>query len=58
MGEQPYLKPSEGFRYTSGTLLETPVGNMRGSYQMMADDGVEFDAEIPAFRLAIPNILH
>jgi ApaG protein len=31
---------------------------MGGSYQMMADDGVAFDAEIPLFRLSIPNILH
>ncbi|NNG14292.1 MAG: ApaG domain, partial [Gammaproteobacteria bacterium] len=48
----------EGFRYTSGTVLETPYGDMNGSYQMLADDGVEFDAEIPAFSLPMPNTLH
>ncbi len=58
VGEQPYLKPGDGFRYTSGTILETPVGSMQGSYQMVADDGTEFDAEIPAFNLAVPNSLH
>jgi ApaG protein len=58
VGEQPHLKPGEQFRYTSGTMLETPVGSMRGSYQMMADDGVEFDAEIPVFTLSIPRTLH
>ncbi len=58
VGEQPYLKPGDGFRYTSGTILETPVGSMQGSYQMVADDGTEFDAEIPAFNLAVPNALH
>ena len=58
VGEQPHLQPGEAFRYTSGTLLETAVGSMRGSYQMIADDGVEFDAEIPAFTLAIPRVLH
>ncbi len=58
IGEQPRLEPGENFRYTSGTMLETPVGSMRGSYQMIADDGVEFDAEIPAFTLAIPRTLH
>jgi len=58
IGEQPRLQPGENFRYTSGTMLETPVGSMRGSYQMIADDGVEFDAEIPAFTLAIPRTLH
>ena len=58
VGEQPYLKPGDGFRYTSGTILETPVGSMQGTYQMVADDGTEFDAEIPAFNLAVPNALH
>lgn len=58
IGEQPYLRPGEGFRYTSGTVLETPYGDMNGSYQMLADDGVEFDAEIPAFSLTMPNTLH
>ncbi len=58
IGEQPYLKPGEHFRYTSGTMLETPVGSMKGSYQMVADDGVEFDADIPPFSLSIPRILH
>ena len=58
VGEQPHLKPGEQYRYTSGTMLETPVGTMRGSYQMLADDGVEFDAEIPAFTLSMPRTLH
>ena len=58
VGEQPYLKPNEGFRYTSGTVLETPVGSMQGSYHMRADDGVEYDAPIPAFSLSIPHFLH
>ncbi|MBI5040851.1 MAG: Co2+/Mg2+ efflux protein ApaG [Gammaproteobacteria bacterium] len=58
VGEQPHLQPGEAFRYTSGTLLETAVGSMRGSYQMIADDGIEFDAEVPAFTLAIPRVLH
>lgn len=58
IGEQPYLRPGEDFRYTSGTVLETPFGDMSGSYQMLADDGVEFDAEIPAFILSLPNTLH
>lgn len=58
VGEQPRLHPSEAFQYTSGTVLETPVGSMRGSYQMVDDQGEEFDAEIPAFTLSIPRILH
>ena len=58
VGEQPYLRPGEAFRYTSGTMLETPVGTMQGSYQMIADDGTEFDAEINAFTLAAPRVLH
>lgn len=58
VGEQPHLEAGESFQYTSGTMIETSVGSMRGSYQMIADDGVEFDAEIPAFTLSIPRTLH
>ena len=58
VGEQPYLKPGEGFRYTSGTMLETPVGSMQGSYQMLADDGQEFDCPIAPFTLSMPNKIH
>jgi ApaG protein len=57
VGEQPYLKPGQGFRYSSGAVIETPVGAMQGSYQMLGDDGEKFDAPIPPFRLAIPGIL-
>ncbi|HEY4975436.1 MAG TPA: Co2+/Mg2+ efflux protein ApaG [Steroidobacteraceae bacterium] len=58
VGEQPYLKPGQGFRYSSGAVLETPVGTMQGTYQMIADDGAQFDAPIAAFRLAMPGMLH
>lgn len=58
VGEQPYLVPGMSFEYTSGTVLETPVGVMRGSYQLVADDGTPFDAEIPAFTLSTPRTLH
>ena len=58
VGEQPHLKPGEGFQYTSGTMLETPVGTMHGSYLMQADDGTEFDAEIELFTLSAPRVLH
>jgi len=58
IGEQPHLRPGEGFQYTSGTFMNTPVGTMQGSYQMIADDGEKFDAEIPSFTLSVPNVLH
>ena len=58
VGEQPHLNPGEQFRYSSGTVLETPVGSMEGSYQMLADDGVRFDAPIAPFTLAVPGLLH
>jgi ApaG protein len=58
VGEQPHLQPGEGFRYTSAAMIATPVGAMHGSYQMVADDGVHFDADIPAFRLSVPGALH
>ena len=58
VGEQPVLPPGGSYQYTSGAVLETPVGTMQGSYRMVADDGHDFDAEIPTFRLAVPNVLN
>lgn len=58
VGEQPLLKPSQSFEYTSGTVLTTQVGTMRGSYQMQAEDGAQFEAEIPQFVLSVPRVLH
>ena len=58
VGVQPHLSPGESYRYTSSAMIETPVGSMSGSYQMMADDGHAFDAVIPAFSLSIPRVLH
>ncbi|MBS0396102.1 MAG: Co2+/Mg2+ efflux protein ApaG, partial [Proteobacteria bacterium] len=58
VGEQPHLKPGQGFRYSSGAVLETPVGVMQGSYQMVADDGEHFDAPIAPFSLAMPGVVH
>jgi len=58
VGEQPHLKPGESFRYTSGTVLDTPVGSMQGSYDMVDNLGNHFDAMIPAFSLARPGSLH
>ncbi|EIJ42072.1 uncharacterized protein affecting Mg2+/Co2+ transport [Beggiatoa alba B18LD] len=58
VGEQPYLRPGEGFRYTSAAMIETPVGSMQGSYQMIADNGEQFLAPITPFSLALPHTLH
>jgi len=58
VGEQPLLRPEESFEYTSGAAIATPVGTMRGSYQMVAEDGVQFDAPIPEFTLSVPRVLH
>jgi ApaG protein len=58
VGEQPHLAPGQSFRYTSGAVLETPVGCMQGSYSMLADDGVEFEAPIPAFNLSTPHVVN
>src|SRR5665647_588385 len=58
VGEQPVLKPGQSFEYTSGTIIATPVGVMRGSYEMVTEDGVAFDAQIPAFTLSVPRVLH
>jgi ApaG protein len=58
VGAQPLLRPSESFQYTSGSVLATPVGTMYGTYQMVAEDGTQFEAPIPAFTLSMPRVLH
>lgn len=58
VGVQPHLLPGQSFTYTSGAILETPIGCMQGSYQMISDGGTEFDAPIPVFRLSMPMTLH
>ena len=58
VGEQPHLRPGESFEYTSGSAIATPVGTMRGSYQMVADDGEKFDVPIAEFTLSMPRVLH
>jgi len=58
VGEQPLLRPGESFEYTSGTAMATPVGTMHGTYQMVAEDGNKFEAEIPRFTLSMPRVLH
>jgi ApaG protein len=58
VGEQPVLTPGGAFSYTSAAMIETPVGSMYGTYEMIAEDGIRFDAQIPAFSLSVPNLLH
>jgi ApaG protein len=58
VGAQPLLQPGESFEYTSGTAIASPVGTMRGSYQMLAADGERFEAPIPEFTLSVPRVLH
>jgi ApaG protein len=57
MGERPRLRPREVFTYTSACPLSTPSGAMRGSYQMLTDDDVAFEVEVPAFSLHLPGAL-
>ena len=58
VGQQPFIKPGESFEYTSGTIINSSIGDMKGSYAMQAENGENFDAEIPPFVLATPNMLH
>ena len=58
VGAQPVLRPGEQHEYSSGTAIATPVGTMRGSYQMVAEDGTRFEAPIPEFTLSVPRVLH
>jgi ApaG protein len=58
VGDQPWMRPGDRYQYSSGAVLDTAVGTMRGSYQMLADDGTRFEAPIPSFTLSIPRTLH
>lgn len=58
VGEQPYLRPGEVFRYTSGAIIETQVGVMQGEYLMISDEGEHFNAPVPKFTLSVPRVLH
>jgi ApaG protein len=58
VGHQPLLRPGEHFEYTSGCVLRTPRGEMRGTYQMYRPDGRAFDATIAPFTLALPHSLN
>ncbi len=58
VGEQPLLRPGDSFEYTSGTVISSSVGSMKGSYQMAAEDGVHFDVSIPEFILSVPRVIH
>ncbi|MDP9148323.1 MAG: Co2+/Mg2+ efflux protein ApaG [Myxococcota bacterium] len=58
VGQQPYLRPGEHFEYTSGCVLQTPRGEMHGTYQMHRPDGRIFDATIAPFLLALPHSLN
>ena len=58
VGKQPLLQPGESFQYTSGSSMTTAIGTMKGTYQMVAEDGTHFEAVIPEFVLASPRALH
>lgn len=58
VGRQPSLGPGEQFEYTSGCVLQTPRGEMRGTYQMHRPDGRMFDATIAPFLLMLPHSLN
>ena len=58
VGEQPHITPGEEFQYTSGAMIETALGTMKGTYQMIDDNEHYFDAEIPEFILSIPRVIH
>ena len=58
VGDQPILEPGQSYEYTSGCPLPTPFGSMVGTYQMVAPDGEQFDAEIAEFLLREPGSIH
>ena len=58
VGEQPHITPGEEFQYTSGAMIETSLGTMKGTYQMIDDNEKYFDAQIPEFILSVPRVIH
>ena len=58
VGEQPIINPGDIFTYSSGTEIDTPLGNMLGTYHMVTEEGIEFNAKIPKFELNMPRTLH
>ena len=58
IGQQPHLSPGESFKYSSGAIISTETGTMKGSYGMISDIGQRFDADIPEFTLSEPHTLH
>ncbi|WDF98381.1 Co2+/Mg2+ efflux protein ApaG [Pectobacterium carotovorum subsp. carotovorum] len=58
VGEQPIIQPGGEFQYTSGAVIETPLGTMEGHYHMVDHQGKAFQVSIPVFRLAIPSLIH
>ncbi len=58
VGQQPRIFPGKYYRYSSGAMLDTPVGTMAGQYGMRSEDGLEFSAPIPVFRLAVPGVVN
>ena len=58
VGQQPWVSPGDSFEYGSFCILDTSAGTMQGSYQMLAEDGTTFEADIPEFMLAVPGVLN
>ena len=58
VGQQPLIQPGQSFQFSSGAVIETETGDMRGSYTMVSDSGDKFEAPIPLFILAVPHMLH
>lgn len=58
VGQKPHIAPGEAYQYASGAVIKTPVGTMEGFYQLVTEDGTEFDVAIPVFSLTVPNIIH
>ncbi|HHS9107624.1 TPA: Co2+/Mg2+ efflux protein ApaG [Escherichia coli] len=58
VGVQPLIAPGEEYQYTSGAIIEAPLGTMQGHYEMIDENGVPFSIDIPVFRLAVPTLIH
>ena len=59
IGKKPVLKPGEAYTYSSGCLLSSPIGAMKGHFNMINFTSTRcFKVEIPSFKLGAPFALN
>lgn len=59
IGQKPVIKPGESHTYSSGCLLISPFGSMKGHYNMVnLSTAGKFKVAIPSFKLSAPYAMN